>query len=91
MWTATARHADIVYPATTALERNDFACGGSDTYFTPMHQVVEPYAEACDDYAVFSDLAERLGFAGVLHQADSYAVGRIFVAGYPSAQCGGRY
>ena len=63
VWTATARHADIVYPATTALERNDFACGGSDTYFTPMHQVVEPYAEARDDYAVFSGLAERLGFA----------------------------
>ena len=61
VWTATARHADIVFPATTALERNDFSCGGDDLYFAPMHQVTEPFAEARNDYAALSGLAERLG------------------------------
>ena len=37
-WTATARHADIVFPTTTALEREDFAWGTSELYAAPMHQ-----------------------------------------------------
>ena len=61
VWTATTRHADIVFPATTALERNDFSNGGNDLYFAPMHQVMPPFAEARDDYAALSGLAQRLG------------------------------
>ncbi len=63
-WTATARHADIVFPATTPLEREDFAWGTSELSAAPMHRVLEPYAESRDDYAIFTGLAERLGFAG---------------------------
>jgi biotin/methionine sulfoxide reductase len=62
-WTATARHADIVFPATTPLEREDFAWGNSELFATPMHQVLEPFADSRDDYAIFTGLAERLGFA----------------------------
>lgn len=62
-WTATARHADIVFPTTTALEREDFAFGTSDLTMMPMHQVSPPYADSRDDYSVFSALAERLGCA----------------------------
>ncbi|MEZ5934912.1 MAG: molybdopterin-dependent oxidoreductase [Alphaproteobacteria bacterium] len=62
-WTATARHADIVLPATTALEREDFSWGTSELYGSPMHQALDPFEEARDDYAIFSGLAERLGFA----------------------------
>ena len=61
VWTATARHADIVFPATTSLERNDLGGGSWDTYLSPMHKVVEPYAQSRDDYAICSGLAERLG------------------------------
>jgi biotin/methionine sulfoxide reductase len=61
-WTATARHADIVFPATTALEREDFGGGRRDTHLIAMHRSVEPHAEARDDHAVFAALAERLGF-----------------------------
>ena len=61
-WTATARHADIVFPTTTALEREDFASGTSDFAISPMHQIFEPYAQSRDDFAVFSGLAYRLGF-----------------------------
>ncbi len=63
VWTSTARLADIVFPTTTALEREDFACGTAEASFAPMHQTLQPYAEARDDYAIFTDLAERLGFA----------------------------
>ena len=62
-WTATARHADIVFPATTALEREDFAWGTSELYAAPMHQALEPFEESRDDYAILTGLAERLGFA----------------------------
>ena len=63
VWTATARHADIVFPTTTALEREDFAWGGIELGGSPMHRALEPYEQARDDYAVFSALAERLGIA----------------------------
>lgn len=58
-WTATARHADIVFPCTTPLERNDFAAGPNDSYITPMQKAVEPFAEARSDFDIFSALAER--------------------------------
>ncbi|MFC9324261.1 molybdopterin-dependent oxidoreductase [Kitasatospora sp. NPDC057015] len=61
-WTATARHADIVLPVTTALEREDFGGGRRDTHLIAMHRAVAPRGEARDDHAVLAGLAERLGF-----------------------------
>ncbi|MGI9238176.1 MAG: molybdopterin dinucleotide binding domain-containing protein, partial [Woeseiaceae bacterium] len=58
-WTATARHADIVFPCTTMLERNDFAAGSNDSYITPMRQAVEPFRQSKSDYDIFSALAAR--------------------------------
>src|SRR5699024_9955153 len=60
-WNATMRHADIVFPATTTLERDDIACSARDRFIAASHAVLEPAGEARDDYAVFSALAERLG------------------------------
>ncbi len=60
-WTATARHADIVLPATMTLERMDIGANSHDPLLVPMHPVAEPFAEARDDYEIFADLAERLG------------------------------
>lgn len=62
VWTATARYADIVFPATTALEREDFAWGTAELHVAPMHRALEPFGEARDDYSILSGLAERLGF-----------------------------
>ena len=62
VWTATARHADIVFPITTSLERNDVAFSTFDHYVSPMPQAVPPFAQARSDYEVFGQLAERLGF-----------------------------
>jgi biotin/methionine sulfoxide reductase len=61
-WTATARHADIVLPATTTLERNDIGSNSRDRFIMGMHRAVEPVGDARSDFAIFSGLAERLGF-----------------------------
>ena len=61
-WTATARHADIVFPITTVLERNDLMMTKWEPMATPMHKAIEPVGESRNDYDVFSGLAERLGF-----------------------------
>jgi biotin/methionine sulfoxide reductase len=69
-WTATARHADIVLPATITLEREDIGATAGDPLMVAMHRAVTPYREARDDYDIFTGLAERLGFA------DAFTEGR---------------
>lgn len=63
VWTATARHADIVLPATVTMEREDLGAAPTDPLMIPMRRIAEPFGEARDDYAIFSALAERLGAA----------------------------
>jgi len=63
VWTATARHADIVFPITTSLERNDVAFNTFDHYVSPMPRAVPPYAKSRSDFDTFTVLAKRLGFA----------------------------
>jgi biotin/methionine sulfoxide reductase len=62
VWTASARHADIVLPATITLEREDIGAAAGDPLLVAMHRAVAPYGEARDDYDIFAGLAERLGF-----------------------------
>ena len=61
-WTATARHADIVLPSTTTLERNDLGASSRDRFITAMHKVIDPVGQARNDFDIFADLAARLGF-----------------------------
>ena len=63
-WTATAKFADIVLPATTSFERNDMEMGGgaSGKYLFPMHRVVEPQFEAKNDLDIYQGIADKLGF-----------------------------
>jgi biotin/methionine sulfoxide reductase len=61
-WTATARHADIVLPATITLEREDIGGTAGDPLLVAMHRAVAPYAAARDDHAIFAGLADRLDF-----------------------------
>jgi trimethylamine-N-oxide reductase (cytochrome c) len=62
-WTATARRADIVLPATTAFERNDIEQVGDYALSSimAMKKVIEPVFEARNDYDIFADIATRLG------------------------------
>jgi biotin/methionine sulfoxide reductase len=63
-WTSTARHADIVLPATMTIERDDFGSGRNDPFFFPMPALTDPAGEARDDFAIFGALEERLGIDG---------------------------
>ncbi|MGB8717252.1 MAG: molybdopterin-dependent oxidoreductase, partial [Rhodanobacteraceae bacterium] len=67
-WTASAKHADIVLPATTTLERNDIT--SSSHYVLAMKKAVDPIFEARDDFDFFADLADRLGLG------DQYTEGK---------------
>ncbi|NMK76529.1 molybdopterin-dependent oxidoreductase, partial [Staphylococcus capitis] len=62
VWTAMAKHADIVVPSTTSLERDDFSGSRNDPLLVAMKAVAPPYANSRDDYTTFSALADRLGF-----------------------------
>ena len=60
-WTAMARHADLVFPATTSLERNDIGSGRADARIVAMHRPVAPVGEARSDHDIFAALAQRFG------------------------------
>ena len=60
-WTAAAKHADIVVPVSTAIERTDIGAAPTDRHVVPMHAIAEPLGDARDDYAVYADLAAALG------------------------------
>lgn len=60
-WTATARRADIVFPVTTPLERNDIMMNRRDPALVWMQKLFEPIGDARDDHDVFCGLAEKLG------------------------------
>ena len=61
-WTPAARHADIVLPATTTLERNDLGVARLDRHMTAMKRAVAPVGDARNDFDIFAALARRLGF-----------------------------
>ncbi len=62
-WTATARFADIVLPATTAYERNDIENVGDYSLkaVLAMKKVIDPVFEARNDFDIFAEIADRLG------------------------------
>jgi biotin/methionine sulfoxide reductase len=60
-WTATARHADIVFPVASTLERNDLAAGAGDTRLRAMVKISEPVGDAREEFWIYSQLADRLG------------------------------
>lgn len=62
-WTPTAKMSDIVFPATTTMERDDITQGMSyaqDRLFA-MKKVVDARYESKDDYWIFAELAKRFG------------------------------
>lgn len=59
-WTATAKHADIVLPVASTLERDDLAAGPGDSRLRASPRAITPFAEAREELWIFSRLAERL-------------------------------
>jgi biotin/methionine sulfoxide reductase len=67
-WTAAARHADIVLPVTTSLEREDIGSGRRDTHLIAMHRAADPVGEARNDHEILAALAGRLGFGPAFNE-----------------------
>ncbi|MHA2067214.1 MAG: molybdopterin-containing oxidoreductase family protein, partial [Candidatus Thorarchaeota archaeon] len=61
--TPTAEYCDIVLPVTTFLERNDIINPDGGNYLFFSSQVVPPLPESRNDYDIFCQLADRLGFS----------------------------
>ena len=73
-WTAVARHADIVLPATTSLERNDIMSSSRDRFVRAMHQAIPPVDGARNDADILADVADALGYrAAFTEQRDEMA------------------
>ena len=70
-WTPTARHADIVLPATTTLERNDVGGSSRDNFIIAMHRAIEPVGEARSDFDIYLALADRLGYGAAFGEQRS--------------------
>ena len=60
-WTPAARAADIVFPVTTTLEREDIGYSAQERYVVAMHRVMEPVGESRNDYDIYRELSARLG------------------------------
>ena len=62
-WTASARFADIVLPATTTVERDEISSGGtySKDKVYAMRKIIDPLGESLDDFEIFRRLAEMFG------------------------------
>ena len=60
-WTPIARHADIVFPATTPLEREDICASSHDPYAHVMQQAIAAQGDAKSDFEIFCGLAATMG------------------------------
>jgi anaerobic selenocysteine-containing dehydrogenase len=59
--TETAAFADVVLPATTFLEHDDFYTASGHTSFQVARKVIEPPGAARENHYVICELARRLG------------------------------
>ncbi|MEM7220573.1 MAG: molybdopterin-dependent oxidoreductase, partial [Pseudomonadota bacterium] len=69
-WTPVARHADIVLPATTPLEREDICASSHDDYAHAMQAALPVQGDAKSDFEIFCALSDRLGLL------DEFSAGR---------------
>ena len=60
-WNSLAKHADIVLPCTTTLERNDIAFSPRDPFVVAMSKVTEPAGSSRNDYDILAGIARQLG------------------------------
>jgi|SaaInlStandDraft_1057018.scaffolds.fasta_scaffold02191_5 biotin/methionine sulfoxide reductase len=59
-WNTLAKHADIILPCTTHLERPDIMLNPRDPFIVMMEQVVPPVGEARNDYDIFANIARHM-------------------------------
>ena len=86
--TETALMADIVLPATTFLEHDDFYQGGGHTHVQVGRKLVEPPGECRSNHEVLQGLASRLGadHPGFRMTAMEMVDATLRASGYPGAE-----
>lgn len=62
VWTAATPMGDIVLSVTITRERNDIGGSSRDRFVLAMHQAIKPQHQVRNDFDIFADLAERLGY-----------------------------
>ncbi|MGB3243992.1 MAG: molybdopterin-dependent oxidoreductase, partial [Sulfitobacter sp.] len=60
-WNSLARHADIVLPCTTPLERSDIALTPKDPFQVVMDQAIDPVGQAKSDHDILRGIAHEMG------------------------------
>ena len=78
--TDTARHADVILPATTFLEHYDIARGYGNYALQLVKPVIEPVGEARPNVLVFSELAARLGVGANADEDETDTLLRVTAA-----------
>ncbi|MCP4868262.1 MAG: molybdopterin-dependent oxidoreductase [Proteobacteria bacterium] len=81
--TDTARHADVVLPATTFLEHDELARGYGAYVLNRATAVVEPAGQSRSNAEVFDGLLDRLGLARDGDIRDPGAMAAAIVAAHP--------
>ncbi len=66
--TADAQYADVILPATTMFEIKSYIQHDDRVYLRP--QVIPPVGEARNDYLIFAELAQRLGYGHLWPQTE---------------------
>ncbi|MDB6453027.1 molybdopterin-dependent oxidoreductase [Falsirhodobacter sp. 20TX0035] len=61
VWTATARHADLVFPSAMPFERSDIAGSSRDRWLAYSPAVMPPPPGVPTDHEVFARIAAHLG------------------------------
>ena len=86
--TETAEMADIVLPATTFLEHDDFYQTSGTTFFHVTRKVIEPLAEAKPNHFVHCALAQRLGADHPGFRMTEWEImeATLKASGYPTAE-----
>lgn len=59
--TPTAKHADIILPVCTYMERNDFYMAIHNSFYGLVNKVIEPLGESRSQLEICKGLASRLG------------------------------
>jgi anaerobic dimethyl sulfoxide reductase subunit A len=69
--TPTARHCDVIFPATTAFEKEDIGIPWAGNWLLYKPQVLPPAGQGRSDYDVLWELADRLGLGPAFSEARS--------------------
>jgi anaerobic selenocysteine-containing dehydrogenase len=79
--TDTARHADVVLPATTQVEHVDLVPSWGHTFITYNRPAIAPVGEALPNTEIFRRLAARMGFDAAAFADSDEDLVRAAVAG----------